>query len=259
MCLIAFSIGQNPEFPVVVAANRDEFYLRPTAAMYWWPEPDILAGRDLQSGGTWLAINRQGDIAAVTNVREGSPKIGRITRGELPLHALSMSTAALQARLLQRQDEYSGFNLVTISGQTGWYFSNRDAHPGRQIHRGHYGLSNHLLQSPWPKLIRLRLAVSQTVANARRGHTATLHDQLIENLKDTTPAPDHLLPDTGAGVATERFLSSPFIQGADYGSRATTIVTIDRHGEIMVSEQTWLPAGKPGDKQQFCWHRDPLI
>lgn len=259
MCLIAFSLGQHAEFPVVVAANRDEFYQRPTAAMSWWPEPDILAGRDLEAGGTWLAINRQGDIAAVTNVREDSPEVGRATRGELPVQALTMPTDALQARLLKHQDDYSGFNLVSISGLAGWYFSNRDAHPGRQVHRGHYGLSNHLLQSPWPKLVWLRQAVSQTVSASRPGQTATLHDQLIEKLKDTAPAPDHLLPDTGVGIATERFLSSPFITGTDYGTRATTIITIDRHGKIMVTEQTWCSKGKPDDQQQFCWHQVPLI
>ncbi|OEY66713.1 NRDE family protein [Marinobacter sp. X15-166B] len=259
MCLIAFSLGQHPDYPVVVAANRDEFYPRPTTAMSWWPESDLLAGKDLQSGGTWLAVNRQGDIAAVTNVREGSPEPGQVTRGELPIRALTMPGAELETHLLQHQDQYAGFNLLTISGQHGWYFSNRDAHPGRRVYRGSYGLSNHLLQSPWPKLIRLRQRISQTLAAARCGRTSLLHERLISNLQDTTPAPDHLLPDTGVALETERFLSSPFISGTDYGTRATTIISLSREGEIMVTEQTWHAEGRPGGTQQFCWHRDPLI
>ena len=149
MCLIVFSIKQHPAFPLVVAANRDEFFHRPTAAMDWWHSEtagrDVLAGRDLQSGGTWLAVDEDGAIAAVTNVREGSQVTGAHSRGELPLMALADNSDALAARLQTRKSDYSGFNLVRLSGHSGWYYSNRDAHPGRHVHRGTYGLSNPLL------------------------------------------------------------------------------------------------------------------
>lgn len=262
MCLIIFSVGQHPEFPLLVAANRDEFHQRPTAVMDWWPEPDLLAGRDLKSGGTWLAIDRQGSVAAVTNVREGTPEAGRHSRGELPIQALATGTDTLQSQLTDQQDNYSGFNLVKLTPERhgyGWYFSNRDAHPGRHIHRGIYGLSNHLLQSPWPKLLRLRNAVATTLNDKAAQATSALHAQLIEQLKDTTPAPDHILPDTGVGLETERFLSSPFILGPHYGTRATTIVTVRRDGEITVTEQSWTPTGDQADSRQFCWQREPLI
>lgn len=257
MCLIVFSLGQHPQYPLVVAANRDEFFQRPTAAMDWWPENNLLAGRDLLSGGTWLAVRRDGAVAAVTNVRDGVPEQGALSRGELPLHALRDSELELEARLLARRDDYAGFNLVRLTPDGGWYFSNRDAHPGRRVYRGLYGLSNHLLQSPWPKLLRLRNTVGALLDSPQAANPVQLHDTLIEHLQDDTPAPDHELPDTGVGLDTERFLSSPFIRGSDYGTRATTIVTLDRGGEIRVTEQNWGPGGHAGERRQFCWQREP--
>src|SRR5690606_16815967 len=138
MCLIAFALAQHPEYPLVVAANRDEFFQRPTAAMDWWPDQDLLAGRDLSSGGTWLAVSRGGRVAAVTNVREGRPEPGRVSRGELPLLALT-GPDTIGSRLPACQQDYAGFNLVSLADHSGWYYSNRDAHPGRHIHRGVYG------------------------------------------------------------------------------------------------------------------------
>ncbi|MBW7472895.1 NRDE family protein [Marinobacter sp. M216] len=257
MCLIAFTLGQNANFPLVVAANRDEFFRRPTAPMDWWETTQgtrILAGRDLQSGGTWLAISGDGTVSAVTNVREGTPEDGRNSRGELPLRALEEPIPDLAARLSDEPGQYAGFNLVYLNDSSGWYYSNRDAHPGRNIHRGVYGLSNHLLQTPWPKLLRLRQAVGDTVASADNDAEA-LHQELIALLQDTTPAPDHLLPDTGVGIDTERFLSSPFIVGDSYGTRATTIVSVSRSGEIRVSEQGWGPNAEPHPCRRFHWQR----
>lgn len=261
MCLIAFALGQNPRFPLVVAANRDEFFRRPTAAMDWWSTESgirVLAGRDLLSGGTWLAVTADGRVSAVTNVREGSAEAGRISRGELPLLALTDSRDRLADYLHDRGDRFAGFNLVQLTPgddrYAGWYFSNRDAHPGRHIHRGTYGLSNHLLQTPWPKLLRLRRAVADTVMAAGQDDEA-LHRNLIPLLQDTTPAPDRLLPDTGVGLETERFLSSPFIVGSDYGTRATTIVTVAANGRIRVTEQSWGPGASAGECRHFHWQR----
>jgi len=257
MCLIAFSLGQNSHFPLVVAANRDEFFHRPTAAMDWWSTDTgarVLAGRDLQSGGTWLAVSAGGEVSAVTNVREGTPETGRISRGELPLRALTASRDQLESYLHDNADQFSGFNLVQLTTRDGWYFSNRDAHPGRHIHRGVYGLSNHLLQTPWPKLVRLREAVGAVVAMAGN-EAGTLHDELLTLLQDTTPAPDRLLPDTGVSIETERFLSSPFIVGEDYGTRATTIVSVSGSGEIRVTEQNWGPDAQAGERRHFHWQR----
>jgi uncharacterized protein with NRDE domain len=259
MCLIVFSLRQHPEFPLVVAANRDEFFQRPTAAMDWWDSEtagrEVLAGRDLLSGGTWLAVDIDGRVSAVTNVREASPTPGPRSRGELPLMALAEDPDTLEPRLQQDKYQYSGFNLVSLNTQHGWYFSNHDARPGRHVHRGTYGLSNHLLQTPWPKLLRLRNSVTGLLGSASSTATEELHDNLVERLYDTTPAPDQELPDTGVGLERERFLSSPFIIGSDYGTRATTVVTVSISGEIRVTEQVWGPEGKKEDSRAFCWQR----
>ncbi|MGO1462022.1 MAG: NRDE family protein [Marinobacter sp.] len=257
MCLIAFSLGQSPRFPLVVAANRDEFFRRPTTPLDWWTTESgnrVLSGRDLQSGGTWLAISPGGQVTAVTNVREGTPEAGHASRGELPLRALKEPASQLQQSLADNPGRYAGFNLISLDDSTGWYVSNRDAGPGRSIHRGVYGLSNHLLQTPWPKLLRLREAVGRTVTSAQ-GDAQSLHSDLTQLLQDTTPAPDHLLPDTGVNRDTERFLSSPFITGADYGTRATTIVSLSQSGDIHVTEQSWAPEGRPDEFREFHWQR----
>ena len=257
MCLIAFSLGQSARFPLVVAANRDEFFRRPTAPLDWWTTESgnrVLSGRDLQSGGTWLAISSEGRVAAVTNVREGTQEAGPASRGELPLRALIEPRSQFQESLKNTSARYAGFNLVSLDDTAGWYFSNRDAHPGRALHRGIYGLSNHLLQTPWPKLLRLREAVDRTVKSTS-GSVEDLHRDLLELLQDRTPAPDHLLPDTGANRDTERFLSSPFITGAEYGTRATTVVSRSHDGEIHVTEQSWAPEGRPEGLRTFNWQR----
>ncbi|EBA01213.1 NRDE family protein [Marinobacter sp. ELB17] len=268
MCLIAFTLGQNRHYPLVVAANRDEFFNRPTAAMEWWTgashalaSKPVLAGRDLQAGGTWLAVSANGVVSAVTNVREGSPEPGVISRGDLPLRALQQSRQALHRHLADNASRYSGFNLVTLdagqkraAGSGGWYFSNRDAHPGRSLHRGSYGVSNHLLQTPWPKLLRLRQHVTSTVVAAGED-SEPLHQTLINHLIDATPAPDHLLPRTGVSLDTERMLSPAFIIGEHYGTRVTTVVTVAASGEIRVTEQTWQPGGKSGECRQMCWQQ----
>ncbi|MDI9246246.1 NRDE family protein [Marinobacter sp. CHS3-4] len=273
MCLIVFSVGRHPEFPLVMAANRDEFFRRPTAAMDWWYSDtagsEVLAGRDLQSGGTWLAVNAQGVVSAVTNVREANDMAAAHSRGELPLMAQALSTQELNRRLSSEQDHYAGFNLVRVDPDGGWYFSNRaagasnraagashqGADSGREIHHGIYGLSNHLLQTPWPKLLRLRRSVGETLEGALENNTDEIHDSLIGQLQDTTPAPDDQLPDTGVGLATERFLSSPFIKSEEYGTRATTIVTVGKSGRIQVTEQSYGPNGEKSERRQFHWQR----
>lgn len=259
MCLIVFSVNQHPHFPLVMAANRDEFFRRPTAAMDWWQSDlaggEILAGRDLLSGGTWLAVSRDGVVSAVTNVREGSEATAVRSRGELPLLAQKDPPEALAQRLLPNRNQYAGFNLVRVDPRGGWYFSNRDAHPGRQMQRGIFGLSNHLLQTPWPKLLRLRQAVGDTLRATPAGQAERLHTTLIGKLQDTTPAPDRDLPDTGVGLATERFLSSPFIKSQDYGTRATTVVSVSHAGDLLVTEQSYGPNGEKSDHRQFRWQR----
>lgn len=252
MCLILFSINQHPDLPLVVAANRDEFYDRPTASMHWWSSPTMLAGKDQLSGGTWLGVSRSGAVAAVTNVRDGQPEKGAKSRGLLPIWALEQDRPTLDGTLRASTGDFAGYNLLRVDSDGGWYFSNRDSHPGRQLFRGVYGLSNHLLQSPWPKLIRLRATLQ---ARLHDTSLEDLHDRLIVALMDNTPAPDAFLPDTGISLETERFLSSPFIRSEAYGTRATTIISVHRDGTINVTEQNWLRGGTPGERQTFSWQR----
>lgn len=253
MCLILFSIDQHRDLPLVLAANRDEFYDRPTTAMHWWQDRNLLAGRDEQSGGTWLAVSPEGEVTAVTNVREGNTEAGRLTRGKLPLLAQERSRKEVKQELADTGGLYAGFNLIHLTRNDGWYYSNRDAHPGRTLYRGSYGLSNHLLQSPWPKLVRLREQLRQTLSECTPDRPDALHDSLIDQLRDTTPAPDHLLPDTGLDLAYERFLSPPFIESDFYGTRASTVVTVHRSGDIHVTEQAWGREGKKAERQSFHW------
>lgn len=255
MCLILFAIDQHRDYPLVLAANRDEFHDRPTTPMHWWPDTNLLAGRDDRSGGTWLAVSAAGTISAVTNVREGSGEPGRLTRGKLPLMIQQQPRQEVHQHLADNGGLYAGFNLIQLDVQGGWYYSNRDAHPGRELHRGTFGLSNHLLQSPWPKLVRLREQLRDTLSSCDPDAPDSLHQSLLEQLRDTTPAPDGLLPDTGIGLAQEHFLSSPFIISDLYGTRASTIVTVSRSGEIRVTEQTWLRDGMADDRQSFVWNR----
>lgn len=253
MCLIVFSVGDHPQFPLVVAANRDEFHQRPTAPMHWWNESDVLAGRDLASGGTWLAVSKNGHISAVTNVREGGAQTGSISRGALPLMALKESGVQVEQYLERSGNDYAGFNLLSLTTRGGHYYSNRDTSIGRPLHHGLYGVSNHLLQSPWPKLLKLRDAMGQTLAQTDCHHTRQLHDVLIEQMQDTRTAPDHCLPDTGVGIELERLLSSPFITGREYGTRATTVATVDVMGRVVVTEQSWGPEGRDEGRLQFTW------
>lgn len=260
MCLILFALDQHPDLSLVVAANRDEFFRRPTAAMKWWPDTRLLAGQDLEAGGTWLAVAPDGTITAVTNVREGAGETGRNSRGTLPLLAQSLPAEDLQQQLIDEAGRYSGFNLIRLtpgSGNSapasGWYFSNRDAHPGRTLYRGSYGLSNELLQSPWPKLVRLREQLRSALNNPALDRDDDLHEHLLGLLQDSAQAPDHLLPDTGIDRNFERLLSSPFIVGEDYGTRASTLITVRRSGTVKVTEQTWGRGGRTGERLDFSW------
>lgn len=261
MCLIVFSLGQHPQLPVVLAANRDEFHDRPTASMDWWNSDaaggNILAGRDLRSGGTWLSVSTSGTVSAVTNVREPGGPIGERSRGELPLLAQALPHDALETDLKARTLQYSGFNLLTVGQHDGWYFGNRDPHPGRQVHRGFYGLSNHLLQTPWPKLRRQRSRLRQILQDCNPSELPTLHATLTAMMQDSAQADDEDLPDTGVGLESERFLSAPFIIGDDYGTRATTIFTLRTDGEIRVTETSWNPAGRQAHQSVFQWQLRP--
>jgi uncharacterized protein with NRDE domain len=245
MCLILFALDAHPEYPLVVAANRDEFYARPTAPAAWWPDaPGALAGRDLRSGGTWMGVTRGGRFAAVTNVRDPLPvSPDAPSRGHLVGEFLRRDDApeAYLRALEPRAAEYPGFNLLVGEGGRLWYFGNRAGEPPRELEAGVYGLSNALLDTPWPKTERGKAGLRAALA----GSGPPDPEALFRLLWDAEPAPDPLLPDTGVGIELERMLSSPFIRSAEYGTRASTVLLVDRSGVVTFVERG-VVAGEPG-------------
>jgi uncharacterized protein with NRDE domain len=240
MCLILLAWRVHPDFPMVVAANRDEFHRRPTAAAQWWADrPRLLAGRDLQARGTWLGITGTGHIAALTNFRDPHQvKLNAPSRGGLVVRALesSASIAAHLAQLQQVSSEYAGFNLICSDGrELGVYESVPAA--GRLLAPGIYGLSNHLLDTPWPKVQRAKSRLASALA------LLPDEDALLELLRDDRPAEDTELPRTGVSLEWERLLSSAFIRGADYGTRSSTVIRVGTDARAHLREWTWQPDG----------------
>lgn len=241
MCLIAFA-WQLSGRPLVLLGNRDEFHPRPTRAATFWSEeghPELLAGKDLQAGGTWLGVTRRGRFAALTNIRSPQAGPGPRSRGKLVLDYLSgrMSPEAYMTSLNDSLGEYAGFNLLAGTKQQLW-FLNSDEAQARELTPGIYGLSNASLNSPWPKLQALRTGLEKQL------DTDSDSDTLLDLLKDSREYPDDQLPDSGVSPEWERLLSAAFILGEDYGTRASTLLGIDADGSITFVEQNFGPNGK---------------
>jgi uncharacterized protein with NRDE domain len=253
VCLIAFALDAHPRWRLVLAANRDEFLARPSAAASWWrDEPTVYGGRDLQAGGTWFGLTRGGLAAAVTNVREGAPpRDGRRSRGELAAgFLLGARDAGDPLRdYAQRIDpaDYAGFNLLLLRlgpPPSARWLSNRAAHgrEGQALGPGVHALSNHLLDTPWPKVTALREALGDALD---AGPAAAIEARLFDALADRTLPPDDALPRTGIGLERERQLAPAFIAGPGYGTRTSTVVTVDRDGVAQMAERTWLDVESP--------------
>lgn len=246
MCLAAFALNAHPRFPLVIAANRDEFFARPAAPMAWWADrPDILAGRDLSAGGTWFGLNRAGRLALLTNVREptrytaAAPSRGALVVDWLASpHDVHDFAAGLGAG-------YNGFNLVTadLARNTWHWLGNRTPAPVA-LQPGIHALSNAALDTPWPKVLGLKAALAGALAGA--ASTAGLIEQLLVALSDPAPAPDADLPDTGVGLARERLLSARFVRMPDparpgsavYGTRCATVLVREASGATHVVERS---------------------
>ncbi len=238
MCLILVGFQQHADYPIVLAANRDEYYARPTAlAAPWDDAPEVFGGRDLQAGGSWFAVSRDGRFAAVTNYRDaGGAEGGERSRGMLVNDYLLGAESPLS--FVKRQAafgaDYRGFNLLVGSAHQLAYYSNRDAQSPRDLSAGVYGLSNHLLDTPWPKVERGKMLLQKKL----QGPDVDT-EGLLDLLADTTPATDQALPDTGVGKALERQLSPMFIQSDEYGTRCSTLCLIDNRGRIQVVERSY--------------------
>lgn len=250
MCLILFAIQQHKDYPLIVIANRDEFYARPARAAHWWEdEPSILAGRDLEAGGTWMGVDSRGRFAAVTNVREPGMKMTAArSRGELPAGFLkgSESAEAYLHRLHRRGDEYAGYNLL-LADQSGCWFGSNRSQAVRQIADGIYGVSNGYFDEPWPKLESGKRALKSALQQS------LTVDNLFAILLDRDQASDDLLPKTGISHEFERLLSSRFIHSAEYGTRASSVLLFSSDRVIEFTEQNFDYNGPVGSavKQVF--------
>lgn len=237
MCLILWSWQQHPECPLVLAANRDEFYDRPTAPADFWPEaPQVLAGRDLVGGGSWLGVTGTGRWAAITNFRDPSePPHGGPSRGWLVRDYLLGATEPepYLREVESRAAAYAGFNLLVGNRRELWYFGNRQG-VIRSLSPGLYGLSNGLLDTPWPKVTLGKRALAEALA-APAGPDP---EGLFSLLADRSRPPDHHLPATGVSREWERILSSRFIVSPSYGTRSSTVLFLGPR-ETTVRERTF--------------------
>ncbi len=240
MCVLFIAWKSHPRYRLVLAGNRDESRARPTAALERWRNrPDVLGGRDLQSGGSWLAASTQGRFAAVTNFREVPLRPGPRSRGTLVQDFVcgnslpSMYTQQLDAQA----DEFGGTNLFAGDADSLWHWSNRKQ-VARLLSPGLYGLSNGMLADDWPKMRRGRETLARIV-----GGESIDEEALFTLLADRTPGEEHELPDTGVGRAMERVLSPIFIAGGEYGTRASTLLLIGHDGSVKMRERRWGAGG----------------
>lgn len=236
MCLLVIAWRTHPRFRLVVAANRDEFHDRPAAPLAWWNDDTcILAGRDLRAGGTWLGVTRDGRFGVVTNFRdlESPPAPDAPSRGGLVPRFLRKrrATAEFLGELGDEAGRYAGFSLLVGGADDLHYYSNRGEAGGRSLPPGIYGLSNHSLDTPWPKLVRTRerFAVAMGAGDPDIG-------SLFDILGDREPAADESHPDTGLPPDWERALSAPFVVHERYGTRCSTVVVRDCEGRTAVHE-----------------------
>jgi uncharacterized protein with NRDE domain len=240
MCLVLIVWRVHPLYSCLVAANRDEFHARPTARAGWWADrPQILAGRDLQAGGTWLGLTRTGRFAALTNYRDPEQR-ARVapSRGALVTSMLESGGTVAEGLAYLRGvgGDYNGFNLIFSDGERlGIYESVRGC--GRELAPGIYGLSNHLLDTPWPKVQNAKSRLEAAL------NEATGTEPLLDLLRDDRPAPDAQLPRTGVSLEWERLLSSAFVRAPDYGTRCSTIIRIEQQGRAYFDEWSWNSVG----------------
>ena len=250
MCLIVLAYRVHPSYPVIFAANRDEFYARPTAALGEWPDaPHIVAGRDLEGGGTWMGISRKGRLAALTNYREpGRQRTDAPSRGHLVSDFLrgEEELSRYIEKISLRDQNYNGYNMLLSDGTRWVYVSNRSLAP-QELTPGIYGLSNHLLNTPWPKVQRSRRAVERLLTSER--HPAII--ALMDILQDRDIPPDDALPSTGVGLEWERRLGAVFIRSSIYGTRSSTTLLVTADGWVQFTERTFAPGLKGHTTQRF--------
>lgn len=249
MCLILFAWDAHPTYKLILAANRDEFYDRPSApAGFWESHPGILAGRDLKGGGTWLGVHKKGRFTAITNYRDMSDiNPDAVSRGKLTLDYLKSGTTpeAYLKDVSADRRMYNGFNLLVGDQNALYYYSNAE-NKVRAVPPGVHGLSNHLLNTNWPKVETGRDALTQIVQDKNPQPEA-----LFSLLYNKDIAPDEDLPNTGVALEWERALSARFIEIENYGTYSSTVLLLDRLGNVSFTERVYDPAEQQFREQEF--------
>ncbi|MCB1704175.1 MAG: NRDE family protein [Halioglobus sp.] len=254
MCLLVFAHQANARHPLLVAANRDEFHARPTAASQFWDEhPGLLAGRDLEQGGTWMGVTRSGRFAAITNYRDPSRTApAPRSRGEIPLHYLagSMTPASYLQQLAQHAQAYAGFNVLVGDADSLWYFTNSDTQQPLCLPPGIYGLSNARLDTPWPKVTQGKARLQALLDSDTLSHGAL--STAVDSRQQASP---QQLGALGHSASMEPVLSAQFIVTPAYGTRSSTTLKIDADGEIAWREQSFDRLGMAQGEREFVFQR----
>lgn len=248
MCLTVFAYQTDPEYPLIFASNRDEFYDRPAQhATFWYDYPTLLAGRDLKAGGTWLGLTKDHRFAAITNYRDmTSTKKDAPSRGDIVTNYLTSDKPApvFLDELHRRADLYNGFNLIAGTTDKLWYYSNQKK-VVEEIEPGIHTLSNAFLNTPWPKTEKAKRFFTNILDSDRS------NEKLFEILRDKERFPNHLLPSTGLSPDMERVVSSIFITSENYGTRCSTIIKADPTtvGNTSFNELTYKPGTSEAEKR----------
>lgn len=240
MCLILAAWDAHPDFKLVVAANRDEFFERTSLPMHWWDDVPLLGGRDLTAGGSWMTLSATGRFAAVTNVRDFTrPDASLRSRGEIPVRFCAGDDSPADYCRNLPDDEFTGYNALVSDLETLWWTSNW-AGAALPLDAGVYGVSNAALDTPWPKVVEGKRRLTDVLASGAKveGFFAVLADDAV--------APDELLPDTGIDIELERLASSAFISSPDYGTTASTVLRIRRDGAYDIEERRFLHGVETG-------------
>ena len=249
MCLLVLALHHHPRLPLIVAGNRDEFHARPAQAAHWWRDhPEIVGGRDLQAGGTWLALHRNGRFAAVTNFRDAHrERAGLRSRGHLITGFLGAEASVIEYLESIDADAYAGFNLLVADRRTAGYLSNRGGGM-RELPPGIYGLSNATLDDPWTKVTRTKSKLAQLIDEDRVDPAS-----LMRLLGDRQTASTDEVETNGLSSSMAHALTAPFIVHPEYGTRCSTALTIDDTGGVQFVERSFGPDGRPNGETEFAF------
>ena len=247
MCLLVFALRKHPRLPLIVAGNRDEFHARPTQAAHWWPDNrSIVGGRDLQAGGSWLAMHRDGRLAAVTNYRDAHrEQAGLRSRGHLITDFLAGDVGVVEYLASIEADAYAGFNLLVADDRSAGYLSNRGGGM-RELPPGIYGLSNATLDEPWTKVTRTKSRLAGLIDGDDVNETT-----LMRMLGDREKASADEVQTNGLAFSMAHALTAPFIVHPEYGTRCSTVLTIDDAGHASFLERSFDPDGRPSGDARY--------